>query len=103
MSHFLFLCLRFTLPEIFISNMGITQSVEAPLTTKDTVEIQGNIGNSDGVGSGTLTASYRRVISHKSWAEVCIFHLFKVLNVSIDFLSFCMFIIIIIIARYSDR
>ena len=62
---------RFRLPEIIITNMTITQSVEAPLTTKDTVEMQGNIENSEGVGAGTLTTSYRRVMSHRAWAEVC--------------------------------
>ena len=67
---------RFTIPRIEITNMNISQAVEAPLTTKDTIDLSGSIGNADGVGSGTISSIYRRVLSYRSWAEVVLYSLF---------------------------
>ena len=58
------------LPNIEINEMSISQSVECPLTTKDTAVIAGNLTSHNGTGSGTITVSLRRILSHSGWAEV---------------------------------
>ena len=58
------------MPRIEITNMSISQAIEAPLTTKDTIDISGSLGNAEGVGSGTISSIYRRVLSYRSWTEV---------------------------------
>ena len=50
--------------------MGITQSVEAPLTNRDSVFLSGNLGNQNGVGSGSISTTYRRLTSDRGWTEV---------------------------------
>ncbi len=58
------------IPHFEISNMGITQSVEAPLTNRDSVFLSGNLGNQNGVGSGSISTTYRRLTSDRGWTEV---------------------------------
>ncbi|KAK7481415.1 hypothetical protein BaRGS_00027371 [Batillaria attramentaria] len=53
-----------------ISNMSIFQSVECPLTVKDTVIIGGNLQARNGTGSGAFLATWRRLTSDKGWMEV---------------------------------
>ncbi|XP_031556851.1 dnaJ homolog subfamily C member 11-like [Actinia tenebrosa] len=58
-----------TLPNIEISNMTIMQSIEAPLTRRDTATLSGNLGVGNGIGTGNISASIRRVLSSKAWGE----------------------------------
>ena len=58
------------LTSIEINNMSIFQSVECPLTVKDTVIIGGNLQVRNGTGSGAFLASWRRLTSDKGWMEV---------------------------------
>ena len=53
-----------------VSNMSIFQSVECPLTVKDTVIIGGNLQTRNGNGSGAFLATWRRLTSDKGWMEV---------------------------------
>ncbi len=57
-------------PSIEVTQMSISQSVECPLTTKDTVILAGNLANNNGRGSGHVTVTGRRLTSHTSWIEV---------------------------------
>lgn len=50
--------------------MSMYQSVECPLTVKDTVIIGGNIQTHNGTGSGAFLATWRRLTSDKGWMEV---------------------------------
>ncbi|XP_064598906.1 dnaJ homolog subfamily C member 11-like [Liolophura sinensis] len=58
------------LPSVEISNMTIFQSVEAPLTVKDTAILAGTLSTQNGNGTGSFIASWRRLTSDKGWAEV---------------------------------
>ncbi|XP_050414413.1 dnaJ homolog subfamily C member 11 [Patella vulgata] len=55
---------------IEISSMSIFQSVECPLTVKDTILIGGSLMTQNGNGDGTFVTTWRRLTSHKGWAEV---------------------------------
>ncbi|XP_002735275.1 dnaJ homolog subfamily C member 11-like, partial [Saccoglossus kowalevskii] len=56
-------------PTIEVSHMSINQSVEAPLTVTETGTLAGNLQTQNGTGGGQITASLRRVLSSKGWAE----------------------------------
>ncbi|XP_028393566.1 dnaJ homolog subfamily C member 11-like [Dendronephthya gigantea] len=58
------------LPNIEVTRMTINQSIEAPLTTSDTVTLSGNLTVQNGNGNGHVSAAWRRVLSSFSWAEV---------------------------------
>ena len=58
------------LPTIEISEMSVSQSVECPLTVKDTAVVTGNLSTRNGIGAGSIGLALRRVLSHTSWAEV---------------------------------
>jgi len=57
-------------PQFEISSMSISQSIDLPLTAKDTASLGGNIQSQNGTGTGTLTGSFRRVTSSNGWGEV---------------------------------
>ncbi|MCL4128914.1 UNVERIFIED_CONTAM: hypothetical protein GTU68_050335 [Idotea baltica] len=58
------------LPHIEISGMSINQSIEAPLTTRDTAILSGNLSSQNGTGNGGINCCMRRVLSEKGWGEV---------------------------------
>ncbi|XP_051172125.1 dnaJ homolog subfamily C member 11 [Leptopilina boulardi] len=53
-----------------VSGMTFTQSIEAPLTTKDTLIMYGELGVHNGNGSGTINVSAKRLVSEKGWVEI---------------------------------
>ncbi|XP_012943726.1 dnaJ homolog subfamily C member 11 [Aplysia californica] len=53
-----------------ISSMSISQSVECPLTLKDTLVVGGNLDTRNGIGQGMFSIMWRRLISTKGWAEL---------------------------------
>lgn len=57
------------LPKVEVSSMSISQSIEAPITLKDTVTMSGNLQSSNGTGSGNFLISGRRLIN-KGWLEL---------------------------------
>lgn len=57
------------LPKVEVSSMSISQSIEAPITLKDTVTMSGNLHSSNGTGSGNFLISGRRLIN-KGWLEL---------------------------------
>ncbi|KAK4326997.1 hypothetical protein Pmani_002515 [Petrolisthes manimaculis] len=67
-----FLDLRdlFGIPHIEISGMNLNQSIEAPLTNRDTAILSGNLSSHNGNGNGGINCSIRRVTSDKGWGEV---------------------------------
>lgn len=58
------------LPNIEVSGMDFNQSVEFPLTQKDTCTLSGQLHTQNGTGSGGVNVSWRHIYSHKSWGEV---------------------------------
>ena len=50
--------------------MSIAQTVECPLTLKDTVVLGGNLDTRNGIGQGMFSIMWRRLVSDKGWAEV---------------------------------
>ncbi|KAL7648908.1 UNVERIFIED_CONTAM: hypothetical protein RMT77_000842 [Armadillidium vulgare] len=58
------------LPHIEISGMSINQSIEAPLTTRDTAIFSGNLSSQNGTGHGGVNCCVRRVLSEKGWGEI---------------------------------
>ena len=57
-------------PSVEVTKMTINQSVEAPLTSSDTVTLSGNLAVQNGNGNGHVSAAWRRVLSTFSWAEI---------------------------------
>ncbi|XP_042863915.1 dnaJ homolog subfamily C member 11-like isoform X2 [Penaeus japonicus] len=60
----------FGLPHIEISGMSLNQSIEAPLTSRDTAILSGNLSSHNGNGSGGINCSVRRITSEKGWGEL---------------------------------
>jgi len=60
---------RSFLPNIEVSSMSISQSIEAPLTRTDTLTLAGSLKIKNGNGSGSVSVSARRTLSHRSWGE----------------------------------
>lgn len=69
-SPFLDLRDLFGLPHIEISGMSLSQSIEAPLTTKDTAILSGNLASHNGNGNGGINCSIRRITSERGWGEL---------------------------------
>lgn len=57
------------LPNVEVSSMTISQSIEAPLTRTDTLTLAGSLKIENGNGSGNVSVSTRRVFSHRVWGE----------------------------------
>lgn len=49
--------------------MSFTQSVEAPITTRDTATLSGQLSTHNGTGSGQFAISSRRLLSESAWVE----------------------------------
>ncbi|KAJ8920873.1 hypothetical protein NQ315_015666 [Exocentrus adspersus] len=58
------------MPNIEVSSMQFTQSVDFPLTQKDTCTLSGQLQTQNGTGGGGVNLSWRHIFSHKSWTEV---------------------------------
>uniref|UniRef100_A0A8C5A8R9 DnaJ homolog subfamily C member 11-like n=1 Tax=Gadus morhua TaxID=8049 RepID=A0A8C5A8R9_GADMO len=58
------------LPHVEINKMHISQSIEAPLTNKDTAVLSGSLSTHNGTGGGNINVVVRRVTSAKGWGEV---------------------------------
>ncbi|KAK9686110.1 DnaJ domain [Popillia japonica] len=56
--------------EVSVSGMSFNQSVEFPLTQKDTCTLSGQLHTQNGTGTGGINLSWRHIYSHKSWGEV---------------------------------
>jgi DnaJ family protein C protein 11 len=65
-----------------VNTMSIFQSVECPLTTKDTVIVGGNLHVRNGTGAGAFLATWRRLTSDKGWMEVGLNHSLMESNLS---------------------
>ncbi|KAF0299116.1 DnaJ subfamily C member 11 [Amphibalanus amphitrite] len=57
------------LPQVEVTGMSFTQSIEAPLTLRDTATMSGNLSTSNGTGQGQVSCSVRRLFSDRCWAE----------------------------------
>lgn len=58
------------IPHVEINRMHISQSIEAPLTTKDTAILSGSLSTHNGNGGGSINLALRRVTSAKGWREI---------------------------------
>ncbi|XP_025829928.1 dnaJ homolog subfamily C member 11 [Agrilus planipennis] len=58
------------LPNIEVSGMSFNQSVEFPLTQKDTATLSGQLQTHNGTGGGVISLSCRHIFSHRSWGEM---------------------------------
>lgn len=56
-------------PAIEVSGMSMSQSIEAPLTLKDTAILNGTLSLSNGVGNGAFVICARRLIN-KGWLSL---------------------------------
>lgn len=57
------------LPKIEVSSMSISQSIDTPITLKDTITMSGNLYSSNGNGGGGFVVCGRRLIN-KGWLEL---------------------------------
>lgn len=55
---------------IEVSGMSFEQSIETPLTLKDTLRVYGQLDTQNGIGVGTVNFAARRTLSAKSWMEL---------------------------------
>ncbi|XP_011501750.1 PREDICTED: dnaJ homolog subfamily C member 11 [Ceratosolen solmsi marchali] len=58
------------LSSIEVSGMTFTQSVETPLTQKNTAVLGGELSVKNGVGTGAINVAFKRLISPMAWMEV---------------------------------
>ncbi|KAI5640321.1 dnaJ domain-containing protein [Phthorimaea operculella] len=58
------------IPNIEVSGMTIQQSIDAPVTLRNTMTLSGNISTQNGIGSGSVNVSNRHLSSEKGWTEV---------------------------------
>lgn len=58
------------IPNVEISSMQFSQSVDFPLTQKDTCTLSGQLQTQNGTGGGGVNLGWRHLFSHKSWAEL---------------------------------
>ncbi|XP_026759365.2 dnaJ homolog subfamily C member 11 [Galleria mellonella] len=58
------------IPNIEVSGMTIQQSIDAPVTLRNTMTLSGNISTQNGIGTGSVTACNRHLSSDKGWTEV---------------------------------
>jgi DnaJ family protein C protein 11 len=57
------------LPNIEVSGMSFSQAIEAPLTTKNTAILSGQLTTNNGTGSGSINCAVRRLTSSRGWTE----------------------------------
>lgn len=57
-------------PSISVTGLSFSQSIEAPLTLKDTACLSGSLSTSNGSGTGNINVSLRRMTSSVGGAEV---------------------------------
>ena len=58
--------------DLEISEISVTQQIDIPLTEKDTSVITvGMVSSRHKDTQGSLTATFRRVMSPETWLEVC--------------------------------
>eukprot|EP00795_Rhopilema_esculentum_P007159 gene7159-12817_t len=57
-------------PNIEVKGMSIQQSIEAPLTRSDTAVLSGALQVQNGIGTGNVGLTVRRVVSHQAWGEI---------------------------------
>ncbi|XP_054274989.1 dnaJ homolog subfamily C member 11 [Macrosteles quadrilineatus] len=60
---------EYDIPLVEISGMSISQSVEAPLTTRNLMTIGGEMSTHNGTGSGALTLTAKRLLQDNKWVE----------------------------------
>ncbi|CAG9558842.1 unnamed protein product [Danaus chrysippus] len=58
------------IPSVEVSGMTIQQSIDAPVTLRNTVTLSGNISTQNGIGTGSLTVSNRHLSSERGWTEL---------------------------------
>ncbi|XP_052746724.1 dnaJ homolog subfamily C member 11 [Bicyclus anynana] len=58
------------IPSIEVSGMTIQQSIDAPVTLRNTVTLSGNISTQNGTGTGSVTMSNRHLSSERGWTEL---------------------------------
>ena len=56
-------------PELEVSKVSVRQSVQAPLSPRDTCTLSGNVHSSNGTGGGAVSCSVRRLTSDRGWVE----------------------------------
>jgi len=57
------------LPELEVSKLSIDQSIQAPLSSRDTCTLSGNVHTSNGNGGGGLKCALRRITGDTGWME----------------------------------
>ncbi|CAF1496628.1 unnamed protein product [Rotaria sp. Silwood1] len=58
------------LPKIEITEFNVEQNIDISLTNQDTTTINANVTIRNGRGIGTLTTSFRRILSDLSWFRI---------------------------------
>jgi len=60
----------YSIPNLELSSLSISQSVDCPLTTADTATLMGNLSTQNGNGGGSVGLNVRRILDVKSWTEM---------------------------------
>ena len=70
-----FFIYRARITGVEVSSMSLSQTVQCPLTRKDTAILAGHLSSKNGNGQGAFSIIWRRLTSAKGWAEVYIYNL----------------------------
>ncbi|XP_055707223.1 dnaJ homolog subfamily C member 11 [Phlebotomus papatasi] len=57
------------LPTVEVSGISMSQSIDAPITVRDTVTLSGSLSSQKGIGNGAFSVSGRRLLN-KGWVAV---------------------------------
>jgi len=57
------------IPSVRVSEISFNQSIEAPITNSDKVILAGNVSTRNGSGEGSISATFHRLASEKSWYQ----------------------------------
>lgn len=52
-------------PHVEVSGMSFQQSIEAPVTLRDTITLSGHLSTQNGTGQGSMNVSCRRLLSER--------------------------------------
>lgn len=58
------------LSSIEVSGMSFMQSINIPLTVKDTATLSGQMVTKNGIGSGSISIGTKRLLSDSNWVEL---------------------------------
>lgn len=67
-------------PLISIGNFTMEQYIDFPMSNKNTASLGGSMRTNDKFGNGSVTASFRRILSSESYLDVTLIYIWLFLK-----------------------